>query len=315
MDERLSLKAVDDYCDDYASKVTAGFFEKKDNITGPEILGVSTIEQVNFFVIRELMRAWHLEGQKLRSPYFDYTAAPVAEALAKFQNLLSNYISITRENFQPLLKKAAAQTLYLVVDPYDFFSDTLDRHGSTHVRTAELKRELRYLKINRAPLEKLVQRLEERKLDIVSGNEAFGLLDQILEEVNFTPEDVDTYVAQFSAVIPLALEKLYETKPAPVLLKKGERPVAKAPEKKTIAQQIQKGGSISESLTINQKFMFTKILFHGDFDVFTRAVEKLDRMNSVEQAKKYLAQTYPEWDTASEEYEEFIELLEQRLGS
>src|SRR3954471_22830018 len=126
MDEKISLKALEDYSDDYSSKVTASFFSAKEKISGPEILRLCDIQQINLFVIRELLHAWKLESQKLRSPFFDYTAPEVADSLAKFQNLLSKNISISKENFQPLLKKAATQTLYLILDPYDFYSDTLD---------------------------------------------------------------------------------------------------------------------------------------------------------------------------------------------
>lgn len=332
MDERLSLKAVDDYSDDYSSKVTASFFDSKERITGADILKLSTVQQVNLFVIRELLQAWKHEGQKLRSPYFDYNHPEVAEALAKFQNLLSNNISISRENFQPLLKKAVSKTIYLIVDPYDFFSDALDRQGSGVVRTEELKNEIKYLKINQPPLDRLVKRLEEKNLEQINGNEAFGLLDQILEEVNFTPEDVDTYINQFSAVVPLSLEKLYEKKAepvkqtAPVVPKKEEVPVAVNKPKEIIRQEpkkehkvavgnnFQKISKIKDSLTINQKFMFTKILFNGDFEIFTQAIDRLDSLDNLQQAQHYIDQNYSEWDKESEEYEEFFELIEKRFN-
>lgn len=331
MDERLSLKAVDDYSDDYASKVTASFFAKKDRITGPEILALSSIHQINLFVLRELLQAWKHEGQKLRSPFFDYSAPEVVEAMRNFQNTLSKNISISREHFQPLLKKAVSQTLYLIIDPYDFFSDTLDRHGSTHVRTEDLRNDIKYVKINRPPLERLVARLEEKKLDLISGKEAFGLLDQILEEVNFTPEEVDDYLAKFSEIVPIKLENLYERKPTPpspppapirkeepvVVVKKPLETVAKpeAKEQKAIvADGFQKIGRIKDGLTINQKFMFTKILFNGDFEIFSAAIDKLDRFDNLKQAMNYLEQSYPEWDKESEEYEEFIELVQKRFS-
>ena len=183
MDERLSLKAVDDYSEDYASKVVASFFSQKQRITGPEILKLCSVHQVNLFVVRELLGAWQHEGQKLHSPYFDYSAKEVQDELSRLQNVLSNHISINRENFQPLLKKAVSQTIYLIIDPYDFFSDVVDRKGSNHIRTSDLRNDIKYLKINRPPLEKLVQRLQEKGLDLISGKEAFGMLDQILIEV------------------------------------------------------------------------------------------------------------------------------------
>ena len=341
MDERLSPKAVEDYSEDFASKVTASFFSKKDKITGPEILKLSTVHQVNLFVIRELLRAWQHEGQKLRSPFFDYTAPQVKEELERFQNILSNHILISKENFQPLLKKAVTQTLFLIIDPYDFFSEILDRQAGlptgqagSHVRSADLKHDIRYLKINKAPLEKLTQRLDEKKLDLISGKEAFGLLDQILEEVSFTPEDVDGYVSEFSKVVPLKMESLYEKKPAPIEVKKATPPepitqppthqatkppsnIATQPpsnQKPTVAEKFQKISSIRDSLTINQKFMFTKMLFKGDFEIFSQAVEKLDRLDNISQAMKYFEDNYPEWDKESEEYEEFLELVEKRFA-
>ena len=307
MDERLSLKAVEDYSEDFASKVTASFFSKKDKITGPEILKLSTIHQVNLFVIRELLRAWQHEGQKLRSPFFDYNDPEVREEFDRFQNILSNHIVINKENFQPLLKKAVNQTLFLIIDPYDFFSNVLDKQ----VRIDELKNDIKYLRINKAPLDRLVKRMEEKKLDVVSGKEAFGLLDQILEEVNFTPEDIDGYFSEFSKVVSLKIDSLYEKKVEEIVVKKQEpiQIVVKKPESPTV-----KLSSVRDSLTINQKFMFTKMLFKGDFEIFSQAIEKLDRFDNLNQALKYFDENYPEWDKETEEYLEFIELVNKRFA-
>ncbi|HWA34500.1 MAG TPA: hypothetical protein VG737_10245, partial [Cyclobacteriaceae bacterium] len=318
MDEKISLKALEDYSDDYASKVTASFFSAKEKITGPEITKLCDIPQINFFIVRELLHAWKLESQKLRSPFFDYTAPAVAESLVKFQNLLSNNISITKENFQPLLKKATHQTLYLILDPYDFYADTLDNGSGGLLKLEDLTNEIKYIKINRTPLEKLVDHLRERKLTSLTGNEAFALLDHILEEVNFTPEDVEGYISRFSAVVPLTIEQLYEKKApvAQVAVKNEPTPVPQ-PEKKPVPEKIvpekeparkprhvqatlydtlHKGGSqhtladdfqkrrkIKDSLTINQKFMFTKILFNGDFELFSAAIERLDELDDMNQ--------------------------------
>ena len=340
MDEKISLRALEDYSDDYASKVTASFFSSKEKITGPEILKVSEVQQVNLFVLRELLRAWKLESQKLRSPYFDYTAPAVSEALTRFQNLLSNHISISRENFQPLLKKAVNQTLFLILAPYDFYSDTLDALGAT-IKAEDLKSEVKYIKINRVPLETLLKEVEEKKLTTIAGNEAFATLDHILEEVNFTPEDVDRYVHQFSGIVPLNLDTLYDQKPSvtkvselPVTTKPIEQPKRVAVRKEeltlvaaqatsvrvtkeplgTLAENFQKRKKIKDSLTINQKFMFTKILFNGDFELFSAAIDKLDELDSASQAKSYLSNNYGEWNPESEEYQEFMEMIEHRFA-
>ncbi|MDZ4715505.1 MAG: hypothetical protein SH819_08560 [Cytophagales bacterium] len=339
MEEKISLKALEDYSDDYASKVTASFFSTKEKITGTEILKLNEIHQINLFVIRELLYAWKLEGQKLRSPYFDYTAPPVNDALIKFQNLLSNHISISRENFQPLLKKAVSQTLFLILDPYDFYSEALDGKGAM-LKLEDLKNYVKHIRINRTPLEKLLHDLEAKKLTTIAGNEAFALLDHILEEVNFTPEDVDGYLSKFSSILPLTLERLYESKantprkkpepeaPKPTVqpqpaVAKGEKaekpapsqiPLYDQPGKVSLAENFQKKKKIKESLTINQKFMFTKILFNGDFELFSTAVDQLDELESNAQAKAYLSNNYGEWNPESEEYQEFMEMIDRRFA-
>jgi len=344
MDEKISVKALEDYSDDYASKVTAAFFSAKERITGPEILKLCDIQQINLFVVRELLRAWKLEAQKLRSPYFDYTAAPVSDALTKFQNLLSNHIAISRENFQPLLKKAVTQTLYLLLNPYDFYSGTLSVAGES-LTLAELRNDVKYIRINKTPLERLLAELESKQMTAVSGKEAFALLDHILEEVNFTPEDLEDHLARLSAIVPLTWESLYEksvvstptvpppakAEPQPLPAAKVETPAPKVESKTpvpvqvplydqqpgkgtTLAENFQKRRKIKDSLTINQKFMFTKILFNGDFELFSAAVERLDDLDNLTQAKNYLTTNYGEWNPESEEYQEFMEIVERRFA-
>ncbi|NOT75517.1 MAG: hypothetical protein HOP08_11340 [Cyclobacteriaceae bacterium] len=369
MDEKISLKALEDYSDDYASKVTASFFSSKEKITGAEILKVCDVHQINLFIIRELLHVWKHELQKLRSPFFDYSAPQVAESLSKFQNLLSNHISISRENFQPLLKKAVHQTLFLILDPYDFYSETLDNGLGGQLKIEDLKNEVKYVKINNTPLQNLLKTLDEKKLSTISGNEAFALLDRILEEVNFTPEEIDAYVTKFSTITPLDVEKLYdkktitihtpphvksdipkiepEKKEIPKIEVKPVQPsiktepvkveaVKEAPRKEEIKPQqvsasalidqlpkstqtslvedFQKRKKIKDILTINQKFMFTKILFNGDFELFSAAVDRLDELDNLSQANSYLTNNYPEWSKESEEYQEFIELVERRFA-
>ena len=89
-----------------------------------------------------------------------------------------------------------------------------------------------------------------------------------------------------------------------------------ATPKPTLADNLanQKVTRLKESLTINQKFMFTKILFHGDFEIFTEAIDKLDRFDNLSQANRFLDDGYPDWDKESEEYEEFIEIVQKRFS-
>jgi len=321
MDEKISLQAVEDYSVAFSSKIADEYFAQHQKISGADILKLCQTKQINLFVLRELLKAWKQETAKYKSPYFNYEAQDVKDSLIQFQNSLSNNISIAKDHFLPLLKKGVSLTVYLVLDPYDFYSDTLDKNGSGTIRIEELKNEIKYIKINHRPLERLVQKLEEKNLQSISGNEAFALLDQILEEVNFTPEDVDPYIRQLSAVLPLEMDKLYETKTeSSITQQKGNTPrpsineqIQKEPVT-TVVDDFQRIPDLQNRLTINQKFMFTKTLFNGDFDLFNGAVTKIDSLNSLDEATSYLDSHYSNWDRESEEYEEFMEMVMKRFA-
>lgn len=322
MDEKLSLQAVEEYSVAFANKVAENFFSQKQKITGREIIGLCETKQINLFVIRELLKAWKQETQKYKSPYFDYEAKEVKDALTQFQNVLSNHISIAKDHFLPILKKGVSLTVYLILDPYDFYSDTLDKHGKGVIKVGELRNEIKYTKVNQKPLEKLIDKLEEKNLQTITGNEAFALLDQILEEVNFTPEDVDPYVKELSKVYPLNVDRLYEKKEAvPVNKPKAvntPRPIineqAQRESVTTVAADFAKISHLKNRLTINQKFMFTKMLFNGDFDLFNNAITQVDSFTSFDEASSYLEAHFSHWDKTTEEYEEFIELVTNRFS-
>lgn len=347
MDEKISLDAITRYADAYADKVLDRFFSSRERITGNEIKELCNIQQVNLFVIRELFKSWKEDTKRMQSPYFDYDKPEVREALDSLMKLLSQNISINRSNFAPLLKKAVGQVLLAVFDPLDFYSMILTGKENK-LDVARFKEEIKYLKVNKAPLEKMLAKLEEGNVTEIPGSEALTILDGILEEVSFTPEDVDPYIEKFSGVVPLDANKLY--------VPKGEEPpppppAPKAPQERraeaqplrskseplptrqkppvrltvnemlsrqqirpTLAENFQRIGKIRDSLTINQKFMFTKVLFHGDFELFSQAIDHLDKLENKKAALRYIEDEHASaWDHDSNEFHEFMELVEKRF--
>jgi len=343
MDEKISLEAIAAYGDAYADKVSKSFFSSKNKISGAEILSLCNVPQINMFVIRELLLTWQEETKKIKSPYFDYDHVEVKAALDNLMTLLSNHISVSQEYFVPLLKKAVRQTLLVIFNPYDFFS-LLVTGKNNRIELTQFKDEIKYLKINRAPLTRLVQKLEEKGVTEISGNEAFAILDQILEEVSFTPEDLEEHIRLFSEVMPLDPASFFpvkETVPQGVnhvendKTPKQERRMAveepvsvkantefkpilndriQTDQRPAIYSNFQKIPKIKDHLTINQKFMFTKVLFFGDFESFSRTVDELDQLPDIDAALRYLEKQSTNWDGESREYHEFMEIVEKRFG-
>lgn len=321
MDEKISLEAIALYSDAYAEKMLKQAFASKEKIEGQEILKLCDVQQINLFIVREIFKAWKEEIKKLKSPYFDYEKPEVKDALDTFMGVVSQNISVSRQHFAPLLKKAVSQAVLVVLDPYDYFS-MLISGPNNKMDVAVFREEIKYLKINRAPLEKLLERLDEKKIKEISGNEAFAILDQILEEVNFSPDDVEGYVQKFSAIEKLDPEKFYFKKAPepvkPILQEKAAKPTVHetigAAPKATLVDNFQKIQRIKERLTINQKFMFTKVLFHGDFESFSKTIDELDQQQDMTSALQYLEKLYKNWDKESEEFHEFMEMVEKRFS-
>jgi hypothetical protein len=192
-------------------------------------------------------------------------------------------------------------------------------------------------------------KLEEGNVTEIPASEALTILDSILEEVSFTPEDVDPYIEKFSEVVALDANKLYIPKgeepppvpPAPKEVLQERRVEAqplrskseplptrqKPPVRLTVnemlsrqqlrpslAENFQRIGKIRDSLTINQKFMFTKVLFHGDFELFSQAIDHLDKLENKKAALRYIEDEHSSgWDHDSNEFHEFMELVEKRF--
>jgi hypothetical protein len=332
MDEKISLEAISLYGDAYAEKILKSFFSSKDQITGKEILSLCSVNQVNLFVIRELFKAWREETRKQKSIYFDNENPEVKEALETYMSTLSNHILIEQQYFKSLLKKAVSQTLLVVFNPYDFFS-ILITGKNNKLDVASFREELKYIKVNKEPLDRMLQKLEAQGVKEIAGNEAFAILDQILEEVNFTPEDVDGFIAKFSELLPLNPDKFYVSKPEPESFQtKQAEPAKNTPRaskveaNQTLNDQLfstqttelkdnlGKIAKIKESLSINQKFMFTKALFFGDFDSFSRAIDEIDRLSDMKSALTHLERYSATWDRDSQEFHEFMEMVEKRFG-
>jgi len=336
MEEKIITEEIKRYSKEFAHSTGQSFFRTKEKISGQEILSYCTVRQVNLLIVLELMRAWAEEKNKLKSPYFDYSAKPVQEALANFNNTLSNHISIAKPEFMPLVERAVYKTLSLIVSPYDFYSAILDNEGKEYIKVAELKNEIKYLKINSAPLERLLQKLEEeKKVDIISGKETFALLDGILEEVSFSPEDPEIYLSEFSKTLKVSLSNFYEQStsvaapPKKIVTSAPPRKPQPSPLQTTLYDQLSSGepkptladnfakrkiAKLRDSLSINQKFMFTKMLFNGDFEIFSQAVERIDMLDNLNQALNYIQNDYPEWDRESEEYTEFLTMVQKRFS-
>jgi hypothetical protein len=321
MESKLNYSFIQDYSNEYTQAITDDFFKENEEISGQQVLNLCPVKQVNLFVIKKLFEAWQLETKKLESPYFDYDAEGVKAALAAFMNTLSQHIAISREHFEPLLEQAVSDTILLIFSPYDYYVRELNASEDTLTLDA-LKKNLRYIKINRPILDALIKRFEDEQLSEVQGDEKIRLFNEVFENLEDDPEDFDDYVQLFSETRPLHTEKLYSDthhtqngqheEPHPILndqfSESNGNTLADLHQKKKI-------DSIRKHINVNQRYMFTKSLFGNNKEEFEKAVEDLDSYASYVEAFNYLRKDFAgkyHWKMDSEEVIEFLEIVAKK---
>jgi hypothetical protein len=127
MQDKYSLAKCEQYGRRLATRLSQQFFGPQPAATldGPVLLKFTPIRQVNLLVLRQLLGRWQQEASALRSPYFDFEAAPVRTALGQFMNVLSRHIRLDRAALEPLLAQAVADTLALATDAGAAFEQLL----------------------------------------------------------------------------------------------------------------------------------------------------------------------------------------------
>ncbi|HNP20229.1 MAG TPA: hypothetical protein PKL31_17445 [Fulvivirga sp.] len=332
MDNNLNRAGITNYSKRYASSVINTFFKSKQKIGGEDIKHLVDIQQINLFVIKNLFEEWQKETDKLKSPYFDYSSPQVAQALTEFMNTLSRNISIEKKAFEPLLIRAVEESVLLIFSPYDFYTH-LTEHSNGEMTIGNLKRTLKYVKVNRNLLESLIANMEKQKLERVDEEKYATLLHEVFQNIQASPDDIGVYFDNFSKIEPLKEGDIYgvtkETEAEPVISKvkpTNENKPEVEPDGPTIndkhtntaasiaeIHESKKIDNLKSHLSINQRFMFQKVLFDGDEKAFYEALDFLDNCNSKESAMKHIYATYPHWNVESEEFEEFVELLDKRF--
>jgi hypothetical protein len=199
MQKKLNEEFIEEYSERFASQVSDRFFAGKSHITGAEILTVTPSKQINFFVIKLLFNNWQQESQRLESPFFDYHAPEVREALLQFMNVLSRHIKVRRAEFEHILQDAVRDTLFLLLAPDAFLEIELDRKGTVVFSEKTVKNLLKYVKVSKQGLTTLL-------MDNI-GKE----LDEIEIPRNLTSsEALEEEIGNLNAVLPLSLADLFE---------------------------------------------------------------------------------------------------------
>jgi hypothetical protein len=214
-ESKLNHGAIEVFAELFTKRACDSFFEGTDTISGKEIVDLTPVKQVNYFVLKILFRKWQKETLRLQSPYFNYKNEDVRKALLSFMNALSQQIKVNRVNFEPLLQQATREAILLIVSPYDFFREELTGHESGKLNDKYLKNSAKYIKINQEIFESYVALFEEKAEGELSHDDAVALLDELFATGDLSMEDRQEYEERFSEVAQADFSTFVEEEDSP----------------------------------------------------------------------------------------------------
>lgn len=206
MTSKLNINKIESYSQAFAEKVCNEVFSDKKSLTGSELLKLTKIEQINYFILKNLFDKWTDEQQRLRSPYFNYESDAVKQALIDLANKLSNNILIERAFFKPLFVKAISESLQWTLSPQSFLESQFNNDLITDLLS--LKNASKYFKINRVIIDRLILLLEQEGMIKPNKGSFFEKINEAVEQTNHSHSEPTYWLEQFGQVLSFELDDL-----------------------------------------------------------------------------------------------------------
>jgi hypothetical protein len=197
MNSFADLRKISSYSNALAEKLTSSWFADRTSITGQEIKKFTEVEQINFFILKNLFDKWQDETSRLRSPYFNYETSEVQQAIKNLMNALSNQIQVSKEFFKPLLTRSIEECLTLAADPIEYFRSQFRAHPS--VPLEKIRQLQKFQKINLHYLKSISDLYDENQTEIISAD---IILDR-LERSGLRPEDHTEITEKLSSLLTI----------------------------------------------------------------------------------------------------------------
>lgn len=351
MSVKLNINKVESYSQALAEKLCNEFYKANAVITGEQILNLTPVPQVNLFILYNLFEKWKEETSKLKSPYFNYDQKEVKDSLNKFLNLLSQYISIEKEFFKPLLWKASIETLHWAFSPEEYISNQYKQGRLSNL--ARIQEFEKYVRFNKILITELIAILERNRKQEFSGEELVFYFSQVYLLKKTFIEDPASVLDQFSAllsfdihdILPVSHQRRLEPlsdelpeKPQQAVeeaqvIEKNEVPEVEEPSfirsQLTLNDMLMQSDNslnkklaktklndIRSAISLNKRFEFINTLFKGEASEYNVALSEVENSASFTEALKLLNDKYSrkfDWKKDNTAMEEFLEIVERKF--
>ncbi len=197
--DKINQDFLKQYSAVFSDKLLNQAYDNKQHLTGKDILNLSSIKQLNLFVIKSFFIEWQEEVKRLESPLFDYKSREVRKSMIDFMNVLSQHILIEQKDLKPYVEKALADTILLASDLQAFLQAEFADKKSSRVSPKFIKSQLKYIVFHKQLLVDFLASVEGE-----SVREALNKSEFYFEDVDSakTEEDLIGSLSQY-----LVLEK------------------------------------------------------------------------------------------------------------
>ncbi len=207
-ERKINHEYVEKYSEEFAGKVCDSFFAGHEAIDGKQILNLTPSKQANLLVLKNLYSEWQEEMKRIESPYFDFRQEDVRGALMKFMNVVSQHIKVSKSYFQPMLKSAIEDTIYLTFSPFDFLLAEISLKHQKKIGVKGFKSIEKYIKVNKAILHSFFTQLEDIGTDKVETDDALQVLNDVFETETFEIDDPEQLIGELSGILPVDVDAL-----------------------------------------------------------------------------------------------------------
>lgn len=321
----MDINYLKQYSEEAAEDLVKKFFSNKPFINGESILDFCAFEQVNFFILKSLFGQWKEEVKQLRSPYFDFENTSVQNSLKEFMESLSYHIKVEEKHFRPLVISAIEETLLLAIDHAAYFEHEILDKGE-FVEREQIENLDKYIKLDFKTPGALKKFVKEKNTDTILTDELKPVLKNLLKDENLDREEIfdhinDLYPLDIVQLIgskaiennDISEEIVLEDKISLNELHKIEDPLPSLKDKLSDKKSFE---SLKTAFNLNQRFKFIKKLFDSNENLFAEAIEKVDEMESQEEAISYLKETYAKncnWGDEDDIVEEFFSIINRKF--
>jgi hypothetical protein len=202
MNRTLNTGFIKQYKTVFAEQLVAQAFRNKEQVTGKDILNLSSIKQLNFFILKILFNKWQEEMKRLESPYFDFKDPNVRKAMVSFMNVLSQYIKVGKKEIKPLIEKALTDTLQITIDPVAFLAaEFADKSIITDKSVSQLSK---YIFIHKLQITEFLNEHIDEDFSELAIDAPLVVLNELIEK------ELSELVLQLSSVLIVSSSDLIQ---------------------------------------------------------------------------------------------------------